>query len=438
MKILPYFLSLCALFVTASSLSAQQTKKTYLRDRKILASDDSMLVIRTRDFVAPIAFSRDGSMLGGASGRLVEFWDPVNGVQAAGYGAGDEIRAIDFDPKGGRVVYACFYLGPVWEGETHEEFIGVSRGCALVYDFINGNYQKLETPNKRNISCIDASFSPGGEHIISTHASTAVIWNATTGDSVLSLKGNDISLARYSPDGSMIATSGSDTLIRIWDAATGDLIRSFPIVKIHPNTIRFSPDGRRIVTASDSASRVWNVADGTLLLTLPHDNIVSAADYSSDGGWIITSGYDHNARIWDAKTGELLRTMIGHTAEVASAVFSPDGTRAATAGADNTIRIWTLSQHNSGVRRDRNGKSPSLQSIGSAGQNQINYTIAKRGPVRLSLINIMGQEVRVMVNTEMEPGAYSVMIPTDDLPSGLYYCILQAAERTITPLHVRR
>jgi hypothetical protein len=69
---------------------------------------------------------------------------------------------------------------------------------------------------------------------------------------------------------------------------------------------------------------------------------VNSVEFSPDGSRVITASADHTSRPWDAKTGAALATLSGHTKSVNSAVFSPDGNRVVTASEDNTARIWLL------------------------------------------------------------------------------------------------
>ena len=69
---------------------------------------------------------------------------------------------------------------------------------------------------------------------------------------------------------------------------------------------------------------------------------VRSAAFSPDGKKIVTASYDKTAKIWDASTGECLHTLEGHTNWVCSAAFSPDGKKIVTASYDNTAKIWQL------------------------------------------------------------------------------------------------
>jgi hypothetical protein len=104
----------------------------------------------------------------------------------------------------------------------------------------------------------------------------------------------------------------------------------------------YSPDGTQIVTASDDqTARIWDAATGQEVRTLSgHTDPVLSAAYSQDGTQIVTASDDQTARIWDAATGQEVRTLSGHTDGVYSAAYSQDGTQIVTASGDNTARIW--------------------------------------------------------------------------------------------------
>ena len=105
---------------------------------------------------------------------------------------------------------------------------------------------------------------------------------------------------------------------------------------------RFSPDGKRIVTASaDQTAKVWDAETGHLLVTLTgHAGAIYDANFSSDGKRIATASADQSAKVWDSDSGHLSETLAGHSGVVYNATFSPDGKRVVTASADSTARIW--------------------------------------------------------------------------------------------------
>jgi WD40 repeat protein/tRNA A-37 threonylcarbamoyl transferase component Bud32 len=147
--------------------------------------------------------------------------------------------------------------------------------------------------------------------------------------------------AMFSPDGQWIASGGHDGQVRIWNAATGRERFSFPAHANHLRWVSFSPNGRRLATASwDETAKVWcldpqrGASSVSLLYTLPHDSGVSYVSFSPDGERIATASKE--LKLWDAASGRELQTLEGRSC----VVFSPDGQCLAYGGPDRTVRIW--------------------------------------------------------------------------------------------------
>ncbi|MGA2292470.1 WD40 repeat domain-containing protein, partial [Bradyrhizobium sp.] len=64
-----------------------------------------------------------------------------------------------------------------------------------------------------------------------------------------------------SPDGARIVTASADRTARVWDPASGEMLRELKGHGSDVTSAAFSPDGARIVTASrDGTARVWDVS----------------------------------------------------------------------------------------------------------------------------------------------------------------------------------
>jgi WD40 repeat protein len=149
--------------------------------------------------------------------------------------------------------------------------------------------------------------------------------------------------AAFSPDGKRVITASEDNKAHIWDAETGEHLTSLIGHDKAVWSAAFSSDGARAVTASDDGTaRIWNAETGEELLAVINRQGASLrrAAFSPDSARIVTASIDNMARIWDANTGKQLVELRGHGGEVYSAAFSPDGERIVTASLDKAARIW--------------------------------------------------------------------------------------------------
>jgi WD40 repeat protein len=170
------------------------------------------------------------------------------------------------------------------------------------------------------------------------------VFDRSTGDLVATIGPRAAStVARYSADGSRIVMASQDGSVRIADPRT----RATRLL-VRPNSAAwnvaadFDPRGKRVVNGGRRAARVRNVSGHAKPVVLRHGHRDSLNDvrFSRDGREVLTASRDGTAIIWDARTAKVKRRLTGHEAPVNSAEFSDDGTRIVTAGDDGTIRVW--------------------------------------------------------------------------------------------------
>ena len=101
------------------------------------------------------------------------------------------------------------------------------------------------------------AWSPDGRHILTASMDgTARIWDATTGDTTLTLTHTDtVTAVAWSPDGRHILTASMDGTARIWDATTGEQVRFFIAVLPEGECAVLTPDQTRVIGASPGAWR---------------------------------------------------------------------------------------------------------------------------------------------------------------------------------------
>ncbi|MEH2394904.1 MAG: ribosome assembly protein 4, partial [Nostoc sp.] len=158
------------------------------------------------------------------------------------------------------------------------------------------------------------------------------------------LKGHTSSVnsASFSPDGKRIVTASADKTARVWEIS-GKQIAELKGHTSYVNSASFSPDGKHIVTASaDNTARVWDISGKQIAELKGHTSYVYSASFSPDGKRIVTASNDKTARVWDI-SGKQIAELKVHNSYVNTASFSPDGKRILIASNDNTARVWDIS-----------------------------------------------------------------------------------------------
>jgi WD40 repeat protein len=173
---------------------------------------------------------------------------------------------------------------------------------------------------------------------------TLRIWDAATGRQLLSFPAPWGVLAlSWSPDGKRLASANWwDKTVGVWDPAAG---KEMLTLRGHPERVfsaAFSPDGCRLASADDGGCViVWDAAAGTPLLTLKGAATDGhAVCWSPDGRRLATSRAGAAVAVWDAAGGQELATLKGPAGPLTSVRWSPDGRRLAGAAPDGSVTLW--------------------------------------------------------------------------------------------------
>ncbi|MFX1548275.1 MAG: serine hydrolase [Promethearchaeota archaeon] len=198
----------------------------------------------------------------------------------------------------------------------------------------------------------DIAFSSDGKYLASAGGfdGTIRIWNTSDGSFVSVLYGhtNFVYGVCFSEEG-LLASTARDGTIRIWNITTETILQTLPIQEEMGNEIRFSPDGKLLISGEgkigiSGSVRIWDLTNGLIIQNLTHNDMVNAVALSPiDSNVLATACGDSSIKFWNMSTGEELREMVNHTAAVKGIAFSPDGKNLASASRDGTIKIWNTS-----------------------------------------------------------------------------------------------
>jgi len=313
--------------------------------------------------------SPNGARFALVSAEYVRIYDVATGeklITLTGHASG--VTSAAFSPDGTKILTGS-------QDKTAKLFFAATG--VLIRSFSHSDYVN------------SVAFSPDGTRVLTGSSDkTAKLWEVNTGTLIRTFTGNsaEVRAVAFSPDGAQVLTGdGSipyyhlENEIRLFDASTGSLIRTFSGHTDYITSLAFSPDGNKILSGSyDESAKIWDVASGTVLRTHTSNIPVTSVGFSSDGGdyfylsygvnvrstetgtqvryfSVPVSGYTAAAfvpysqqvlavygdpRLLEIATGNIIRSYSeGGLSSSGAAAFSLDGTRIATS-ASKSIQIW--------------------------------------------------------------------------------------------------
>ncbi len=127
----------------------------------------------------------------------------------------------------------------------------------------------------------------------------------------------------FSPDNRWLASGGKDNVIKIWDLATGNLLRTLYGHTSNVNALAVSSDGKLLASGSGDINDQRDLGAFTQ-------------------GGVVGGAADNTVRIWNVQTGQPLQVLRGSELPVGAVAFSSDG-RTLTSVSGDAIKVWDVS-----------------------------------------------------------------------------------------------
>lgn len=240
------------------------------------------------------------------------------------------------------------HRGIVWMAVYHptRPLLMTSGDDATIKLWDSANYE-LVTEWKADSAVRSAAFSPDGRRVVAgDREGTIHIYDIDSGSQVASQNhpGSILGID-YSSDGKLIASVGSDKVVRIFDSET---LAERNTLAGHDGPIygvKFASQGPLIASVGWNKNvRVWNTETGKEELNLiGSEGDIWGVSFCSDGTHLVTGEQGGAARVWDLSTGDVVTTLRGHASAVHNVSLDPVAHRIATSSRDGTIRVWDMS-----------------------------------------------------------------------------------------------
>jgi RNA polymerase sigma factor (sigma-70 family) len=298
----------------------------------------------TDAYFGNIAFSADGKSLAATSGEgIIRLWETATG----------RVLPASADP----------YLNSVHElriSGDGRQLLGHA-GLHIAWDPDSGR-ELRRFPNV-SLRHWPAALTPDESLLATAEVATIHLWDAKSGQEVRTWKAGDKFIYRLivSPDGHRLISSDEDGIIRVWDVADGKEIRKLTCGN-RMMRLAMSPDGHWLASASDKRGAggyeviLWDLASGRekAHFAMLQNSSAHHLAFSPNSRLLaaVGGGRLHNdpgeVQVWDVTGAEPRRSLEGHKGRVASVAFSPDNRTLATGDQTGELLLWELS---SGRRR---------------------------------------------------------------------------------------
>jgi WD40 repeat protein len=323
---------------------------SFTADGRTLASTGSDFAVRLWSFpdlkprlppvghvgqVSALAYAADGKLLcSGGEDRTIVFWD---------LGTGQPRHVWPNHPGTPRDLGVCadgkHFISAV---NNRDAFRNPTDGTAFVYRVATGEQVHKWGPVRGGVA-----LSPDGKTMAAGDTDNNVrLWNVATGALVRTCSAHKdaIDAIAFSPDGLWLASASRDGTVRLWWSATGLLHRTLDLAKAGPRSLAFTADGLFLVVGCDGAAvQIWEVMSGKRHQYVHMKPPVHDVTYLAGGRTILAAGRTGGPEIFDAVLDKRLAVVPSPGPRIQVTAIASDAKTFATGAEDGLVLVWKTS-----------------------------------------------------------------------------------------------
>ncbi|GAB4515170.1 MAG: hypothetical protein Tsb0020_33780 [Haliangiales bacterium] len=303
----------------------------------------------------------------GRDGDL-KMWDVANASLVWSRSSDGKLMSVVFSPDGRTLATAnTDRTATVWDadsGEPIQTFVGHERvvsealfspdgrylvtrssdDSARTWDVLSG---ALIATHQRHTDHLNAlAVSADGTRIFTAGNDKQAYIFPLLGGPEIALVGHadPVTDIAVSPDQRRVLTASEDRTARVWDATTGERLMTLSGHTSGITRALYSADGSAIFTLSrDGTIKRWDADTGELAWTyFGHRDGVWSGHLDASGERLVTSGFDGTTRVWDARVIGPIYALPPSERPLDHAALSPDGAHIAIVNDIGQVSVWDL------------------------------------------------------------------------------------------------